>query len=83
MRTSGCGGNTLQLYSHHLVAAVRDIVHGMVSIAGSLPKIEIAQLRHHLRTQRDAVWQHTSPMLTITSHCFRIHTPGLSTSNQT
>ena len=46
-----------------LVAALRDDGYGMVLTAGSLPEVNITQLRHNVRAHRDTVWQqlHVSP----------------------
>ena len=37
----------------------------MIMAAGSLPEIDVTQLRHNLQTRRDEVWQelHVSPSL--------------------
>ena len=50
-------------YVAGLVAALQDVGYDMVLTAGSLPEVDITQLRHKVRTNRDAVWQqlHVSP----------------------
>ena len=48
-----------------LVPSLRVVGYEMSLVAGSLPEIDITQLRHNLRTCRDEVWQelHVSPRL--------------------
>ena len=52
-------------YVADFMAALRDVGYDMVLTAGSLPVFNITQLRHHLQTHRNAVWQqlHVSPRL--------------------
>ena len=52
-------------YVAGFMAALRDVGYEMVLTAGSLPVFDITQLRHHLQTHRNAVWQqlHVSPRL--------------------
>ena len=48
-----------------LLASLKVVGYDMNLVAGSLPEIDVTQLRHNLRTHRDAVWQelHVSPAL--------------------
>ena len=52
-------------YVAGLVASLRVVGYDMILAAGSLPEIEVTQLRHNLRTRRDEVWQelHVGPRL--------------------
>ena len=52
-------------YVAGLVASLRVVGYNLILAAGSLPEIDVTQLRHNMRTCRDEVWQelHVSPRL--------------------
>ena len=65
-----------------LVAPLRIVGYDMSLVAGSLPDIDVAQLRHRPRARRDEVWQelHVSPRLAPSANaCLcTYHTGGFS-----
>ena len=71
-------------YVAGLVAALRDVGNVVVQTAGSLLEVNIAQLRHNLRTHGDAVWQqlHVSRRSALSANaylCTHHSCSGLST----